>query len=278
MSQQTPVIAHPLTPVRSGRGQTVLVADFGEAALRTLFRGLPDLGCTFSYVDDRTRIVAEAVLLRPLAVLLPIRDASGVTSAPLAARLGTEAPDVRTITLWHPDRDRDQLVEVIRIGGEFRAVSSTQDLVDCINGLRRGSTLSAAETDAVRALVVDLRPAAMVEILLAAVASAHRALSVDDLAQLVGVSRRTLGRNASESGWPAPEELIEWGRLLRASMMHWRETASLVALAHASGFTGPPALHRTAARLLDEDVVLPQALTPLGVSAALRRRLAMLGG
>src|SRR5690348_11404564 len=181
MSQQTPVIAHPLTPVRSRRGQTVLVADFGEAALRTLFRGLPDLGCAFSYVDDRTRIVAEAVSLRPLAVLLPIRDAAGVTAAPLAARLSTEVPDVRTITLWHPERDRDQLVEIIRLGGELRSVASAQDLVDCINGLHRAGALLAADTDAVRALLVDLYPTPMVGVLLVAVSLAHRALSVDEL-------------------------------------------------------------------------------------------------
>lgn len=277
MTQRTPVIAQPVTPGTPQGRTTVLVGDFGDAAWRALFHGLPDLGCAFSYVDDRTRIVAEAVSLRPLAVLLPIRDAAGVTSAPLAARLAIEVPDVRVITLWHPERDRDQLVEVIRTGGELRSVASAQDLVDCVNGLHRTDALSVADADAVRALLVDLYPTRMVEILLTAVSSAHRALSADDLAQLVGVSRRTLSRNASETGWPTPEELIEWGRLLRASMMHWRESASLVALAHASGFSGPPALHRAAARLLDEDVVLPGALTPLGVSAALRRRLAELG-
>ena len=277
MTQRTPVIAQPVTPGTPQGRTTVLVGDFGDAAWRALFHGLPDLGCAFSYVDDRTRIVAETVSLRPLAVLLPIRDAAGVTSAPLAARLAIEVPDVRVITLWHPERDRDQLVEVIRTGGELRSVASAQDLVDCVNGLHRTDALSVADADAVRALLVDLYPTRMVEILLTAVSSAHRALSADDLAQLVGVSRRTLSRNASETGWPTPEELIEWGRLLRASMTRWRESASLVALAHASGFTAPPALHSAAARLLDEDVVLPGALTPLGVSAALRRRLAELG-
>jgi hypothetical protein len=90
---------------------------------------------------------------------------------------------------------------------------------------------------------------------------------------VVGYSRRTLGRHSLKAGWPAPEELIEWGRLLRASLIEWREQSSLVALAHASGFTGPQALRRTADRLLGEKTALPVTLTPLGVSAALRRRL-----
>lgn len=277
MARPTPVIAHPVTLPGPGKSGTVLVVDFGDAALRALFRGLPDLGCTFSYVDDRTRVVADAAALRPLAVMLPIRDEAGVTSAPLIARLSTEVPDVRTIALCHPERDRDQLVEIIRLGGELRSVASARDLVDCITGLQRTGTLSAADTDALRALLVDLHPASMVEILLAAVGSAHYRLSVDDLAQLTGVSRRALGRDTSEAGWPAPEELVEWGRLLRASMMHRREAANLVALAHVSGFAGPLTLRRAATRLLGEDAALPGALTPLGVGAALRRRLVELG-
>jgi AraC-like DNA-binding protein len=253
------------------------VGFLGDAEFQAMFDGVTT-EFTLDYVSDRTLLVAAAVTRRPLAVLLPVRDGAGITCAPLAVRLGAEAPDVRVITLWRPEHDRDQLVDIIRIGGELLSIASVNELVDCLNGLHRTGALSAADTDAVRSLLADLHPASMVEILLAAVGSAHRALSVDDLAQLVGISRRTLGRKAAEAGWPAPEELIDWGRLLRASMIHWRESARLVAMAHASGFTGPPALHRAAARLLDEDVVLPGALTPLGVSAALRRRLAELGG
>jgi hypothetical protein len=56
--------------------------------------------------------------------------------------------------------------------------------------------------------------------------------------------------------------------------VQWREQSSLSALAHASGFPGPQSLHRAADRLLGEKTPLPSALTPLGVTAALRRRVA----
>jgi AraC-like DNA-binding protein len=250
----------------------VLVGFFGEADFQALFTDVAT-EFTFDYVSDRTLLLSAAIGRRPVAVLLPVCDAAGVTCTPLAERLCAEVPDVRVITLWHPDHDRIWLAEVIRAGSEPCAATSATDVARCITGLRSAGTLSATDVDALRSLLADVQPAWLVDILLAAVRSAHRGLSVGDFSRVVGYSRRTLGRHAIQAGWPAPEELIEWGRLLRASLTRWREQSSLVALAHASGFSGPQALHRTADRLLGEKVELPASLTPLGVSTALRRRL-----
>ena len=250
----------------------MLVGYFGNAEFHALFRDVKS-ELALHFVDDRTELIAAAVARRPIAVLLPIHDARGTTCAPLAVRLGAEAPDVRVITLWHPDRDHGELVDVIRAGSEPFAARSSADVAGCIAGLRSAATLSASEVEALRSVLGDVKPEWLVEILLAAVRWAHRGLSVGDFSRLVGYSRRTLGRHSLQAGWPAPEELIEWGRLLRASLIQWRKQSSLVALAHASGFAGPQALHRTADRLLGEKTALPVTLTPLGVSAALRRRL-----
>lgn len=272
MSHQTPVIAHPVTPTIVGAGGTVLVASLGATDFRALF---DDVFTEYrlDFVDDRTQLIAVAIARRPLAVLLPVRDAAGTSCAPLAARLCAEIPDVRVITLWHPEHDRPWLAEVIRAGSEPFAATSAADVTRCIAGLQDTGRLSTSDVDALRSLLADLQPEWLVEILLAAVRSAHRALSVSDFSRVVGYSRRTLGRHSVQAGWPAPEELIEWGRLLRASLIQWREQSSLVALAHAAGFSGPQALHRTADRLLGERIPLPGTLTPLGVTAALRRRL-----
>ena len=272
MTHQTPVIAHWVTPTGPAKGGMVLVGHFGDRDFHTLFLGLTT-AFTLNFVTDRTQLIVMAIALRPIAVLLPVLDATGTTCAPLAVRLCTEAPDVRVITIWHPDHDRSHLIEAIRAGSEPFAARSGTDVARCIAGLRGAGTLSASEVDALRSLLADVQPAFLVEILLAAVRSAHRGLTVGDFSRLVGYSRRTLGRHSLQAGWPAPEELIEWGRLLRASLIQWREQSSLVALAHASGFTGPQALHRTADRLLGERTVLPVTLTPLRVSVALRRRL-----
>jgi hypothetical protein len=267
------MIAHPVTPAAVEFGRTVLVGDFGGTRLRTLFRELTRTDVTLSYVDDRTRLLAATVALRPIAVLLPVRDADGVTCAPLAERLATEAPDIRVVTLWHPDRDRDQLVDAIRAGSELCAVSSAADIVHCVTSLRASGALASAELDAIRALLAGIEPSTLVELLLTAVRSAHRGLTVGGFAEMVGYSRRTLGRQCLQAGWPPPEELLDWARVLRASLIQWRDQSTLVALAHAAGFTGPPALRRAVDHLLGEAAVLPLALTPLAVSAALRRRL-----
>ena len=273
MAHQTPVIAHPVTPVRLGRGGTVLVGYFGDGEFQALFLDV-STEFTLEFVKDRTQLLSGAVARRPIAVLLPVHDAAGTSCAPLAERLCSETPDVRVITLWHPDHHRAWLAEVIRAGSELCAATSTSDIAHCIAGLRAAGTLSTAEVDALRSLLADVQPAWLVDILLAAVRSGQRGLSVGDFSRVVGYSRRTLGRHSVDAGWPAPEELIDWGRLLRASLVQWREQSSLVALAHASGFSGPQALHRTADRLLGEKTAIPATLTPLGVTAALRRRLA----
>jgi AraC-like DNA-binding protein len=273
MSHQTPVIAHPVTPAIPGAGGTVLVASLGATDFRALFQDLVT-EYRLDFVDDRAQLLTVAIARRPVAVLLPVCDAAGTASAPLAARLRAEIPDVRVITLWHPEHDRSRLAEVIRAGSEPYAATSAADVTRCIASLQETGRLSTSEVDALRSLLADVQPEWLVEILLAAVRSAHRALSVSDFSRVVGYSRRTLGRHSVQAGWPAPEELIEWGRLLRASLVQWREQSSLVALAHAAGFSGPQALHRAADHLLGEKIALPTALTPLGVTAAFRRRVA----
>jgi len=250
----------------------VLVGFFGEADFQAMFADVAT-EFTLDYVSDRTLLLSAAIGRRPVAVLLPVRDAEGTTCAPLATRLCAEAPDVRVFTLWHPERDRASLAELIRAGSEPCTVTCADDVTRCIAGLRAAGTLSAADVDALRSLLADLQPAWLVEILLAAVRSAHRGLSVGDFSRVVGYSRRTLGRQSLQAGWPGPEELIDWGRLLRASLVQWREQSSLIALAHAAGFSGPQSLHRAADRLLGEKTPVPTALTPLGVTAALRRRV-----
>ena len=267
------MIAHPVTPAAVEFGRTVLVGDFGGTLLRTLFRELTRTDVTLSYVDDRTRLLAATVALRPIAVLLPVRDAGGVTCAPLAERVATEAPDIRVVTLWQPERDRDQLADAIRAGSELCAVSSAADIVRCVTSLRASGAPASAELDALRSLLADIEPPMLVELLLTAVQSAHRGVGVGDFAELVGYSRQALGRQCVQAGWPPPEELLDWARLLRASVLQWREQSTLVALAHAAGFAGPPALRRAVDHLLGEAAVLPTALTPLGVGTALRRRL-----
>jgi AraC-like DNA-binding protein len=272
MSRQTPVIAHPVTPTLLGGGAAVLVGSFGAADFCSLFENLVTQ-YRMDFVDDRAQLLTVAIARRPVAVLLPVRDLAGTICAPLATRLCAEVPDTRVITLWHPEHDRISLAEVIRSGSETFAATCAADVARCIAGLHESGRLSMADVDALRSLLGDVQPKWLAEILLAAVRWAHRGLSVSDFSNVVGCSRRTLGRHSRQAGWPAPEELIEWGRLLRASLIQWREQSSLVALAHASGFAGPQALHRSVNRLLGEATVIPAALTPLRVTTAFRRRL-----
>ncbi len=137
MAWPLPMIAHSVTLLRSDGGGTVLVGFFGTAEFQAMFT---DVTTEFmlDYVNDRTLLLSAATTRRPIAVLLPVRDAEGITCAPLATRLCAEAPHVRVITLWHPERDRASLAEVIRAGSEPCAATIAADVARCLAGLRRG--------------------------------------------------------------------------------------------------------------------------------------------
>jgi hypothetical protein len=80
----------------------------------------------------------------------------------------------------------------------------------------------------------------IVNVLLRPIAPAH----VDELGAAVGLPRRTLLREMSRRGWPAPHRLLRWGRLLRGAVaasntrgagLDWEASRELIARAAGYG-------------------------------------------
>jgi AraC-like DNA-binding protein len=206
-------------------------------------------------------------------VLLPASDARGVACAPLIARLRDKAPDVRVLLVLPIGSPGPGLAEAMRAGGDPVFFRTESELLAYVTRDAETDVVSDQDHDAIRSLVGDRHAKALVDVLVFCAVHAHRPLGVNELASSLGLSRRAFTRRARIAAWPTPVELIEWGRLLRASIVQWRASASLMALAHASGFRSPLALRRAVARRLMQRVGVPHELSPIRVGAALGRRL-----
>ncbi len=265
----------PSSRVMPGPALTVMAACLGDRPERAWLTGLmaneSDLSLTF--VERRGALIRRVCALRPHVVLLPLRDASGLPSAPLISRLRARAPNVRVLVLMPPGSSHGGLADAIHAGGEAASPAGSSELRAVLYRTGDIGLLSMREHDAARALLSGIQPAELRETLLYSVMHAHRCLTVADLATSRGASVHVLRRWARESGWPAPLEQIRWGRLLRASLLLWRESSSPSALVHASGFTSMRALRRAGARLLQKSIETPLDVSPLLVSSRLRRRV-----
>lgn len=67
-------------------------------------------------------------------------------------------------------------------------------------------------------------------------------LSVGDLAMACGVSRRTLVNRLLKAGWPPPQRLIGWSRLLHASIMLDDAARPIERVANDLDFPSAPSL------------------------------------
>ncbi|MEO5814598.1 MAG: hypothetical protein ABIT20_04885 [Gemmatimonadaceae bacterium] len=253
----------------------MLVACLGNCPERALLAALEahDSDLALTFVESRVTLIGRARALRPRVVLLPLRDATGLPSAPLITRLREHAPNVRILLLLSPGASQAGLAEAIRAGGEALVADGEAQLRSVLFRTRDAGLLTAPEYDATKALISGLQPVELRETLLFCVEDAHRRLRAGDVAASRDATTRELDRQARAARWPTITELIDWARLLRASVLHWRESSDLAALAQASGFTSTQALQRAGVRLLHRSIERPGDLSPLLVSARLHRRV-----
>jgi AraC-like DNA-binding protein len=95
----------------------------------------------------------------------------------------------------------------------------------------------------------DVAPTAR-DATLASVARAHERLSPEKLARLLGVRRRALTERLGRAGFPAPQRLIAWGRLIVAARMLEDADRKADAIALALDFPSGSAFRNTCQRYL----------------------------
>ena len=273
MSHGDSLAPPPVTLSGPQPSNTIVAACFAGLPERlTLARALVP-GVRIVLHDDRIGLVHRLLALHAPVVLFPPLDAHGDDCAPLIERTIRELSDVKPAVLVGKGADGRGLTAAMRAGATLCTWSTEEDVVTALADLAGAPHTAPADRSFVMTLLGDLRPAACLDVLLACVEHSHASLTVDDLAPMFGMKRRALSRHMRVARWPAPSELIDWGRLLRASAVQWRDQGSLVSLARAAGARNPQALRRSASRLVGSRGTLRDILTPLGVATALRRRI-----
>lgn len=146
-----------------------------------------------------------------------------------------------------PDRARD-LFDLGRAGVEGLLLADVDDSPRTI-----GIVIERAEA---RGAAPALRPylinhsAPVRDAVLIAVTRAHERLNGDRLAEVVGVSRRTLSSELLRAGFPPPAKLVTWGRLVVAGQMLGDRRRSADAVARALDFPSGSAFRNTCQRYL----------------------------
>lgn len=132
-----------------------------------------------------------------------------------------------------PGRARD-LFDAGRLGVESLVLADRDDSPEALRAM-----VEQAEARGVAALMrrrlapLDpfLRDAIMI-----AVTRLHEHLSPDMLAAALGVSRRALSRHLQEAGFPPPQQLLGWARLIVAAHMLETHSRSADSAAEALGY------------------------------------------
>jgi hypothetical protein len=250
--------------------RTIVLGCFSEpATIERLIIACAPAG-TVERSASRTCIVRRATRPNVALVILPTLDGEDIPTAPLIAEL--RARDVAVAVCMPPGASSRGLVDAIRAGADVLMWATPNELAERVLALSSRPAMAEEEVLALSHIVQDLSPASLREMLSLCTAHAHRRLSVTELAAILGVSSRTVCRVASQAGWPAPAEVILWGRIFRVALARWSGVDRLTSLVRASGFANVHALYGVAVRRLRvcDDI---SELTPLRASQALQRRL-----
>jgi AraC-like DNA-binding protein len=121
---------------------------------------------------------------------------------------------------------------------------STRSLLNVV-GQAEAHSLGAVVRRSLDAIDPSVR-----EAVLLAVTRAHERVSPEQLADLLALHRRTLGKRLNAAGFPPPQRLITWGRIIVAAHMLEDARRSANAVAVALDFPSGSAFRNTLQRYL----------------------------
>ncbi|HSJ63332.1 MAG TPA: AraC family transcriptional regulator [Gemmatimonadaceae bacterium] len=161
-----------------------------------------------------------------------------------------------------PPATAQHMFEMGRLGLDALVVSDQDDSPTHLLA-RIEQSGARALADSVRSALGDLRPTAR-DAVLTVVARAHERLSPESLARLLGIRRKLLAERLAEAGFPSPQPLIAWGRLIVAARMLEDEQRSADSVALALEFPSGSAFRNTCQRYLR---LAPQQIRASGGAA-----------
>jgi hypothetical protein len=267
MTRRSHAVTPPTIPASSER---IILGCFGAGPTA----GVIEAACArigpVTRVEHRLDVIPVSLGAAPALVLVPLVDPHGMPSSPLVARL--RDANITVGVLVHALESARGLAYTLQLGAQLLTWSTPDNIVAQIALLVRQSPISDEERQALVDTLGVLDPLPLRTLLTECTARAHQQLSVALLAEISGVSSRTLNRLTHRFAWPPPAELIAWGRALRVSLARWHGAEAPASLARSGGFASVGAMTTTISdRLAICDDL--RALTPLRVRRALQRRL-----
>jgi AraC-like DNA-binding protein len=161
-----------------------------------------------------------------------------------------------------PPATAQHMFEMGRLGLDALVVSDQDDGPTQLLA-RIEQSGARALADSVRRALGELKPTVR-DAVLTVVARAHERLSPESLARLLGIRRKLLAERLAEAGFPSPQPLIAWGRLIVASRMLEDAQRSADSVALALEFPSGSAFRNTCQRYLR---LAPQQIRASGGAA-----------
>lgn len=208
-------------------------------------------------IRDRHRLVAceSWQALAATCIEQPVRVAvidffsSGRARLEALRRLKHRFPRLTIIGYveFAPDRAHD-LFEAGRSGVDALIIAEADDTsrgLLTVIGQAEARSLGAGVRRSLESVDPSVR-----EAVLLAVTRAHERISPTQLAELLALHRRTLGKRLAAAGFPPPQRLITWGRIIVAAHMLEEPSRSANSVATALDFPSGSAFRNTCQRYL----------------------------
>jgi hypothetical protein len=226
------------------------------------------------YLSGRASLVNRVAQSRPAILVVPTADARGASTGAAAGHARDASPDLLAVMLvtGRPGAFR-AIPEAVRADARVTCASTAKELRDIILQALGRYEVSTEELAQVGLVLDSVTSPLLRSALGEATLFAHEHLTVDILTARMRMPRRTFFRQLVADGAPLPQEILLWGRVIRASVAAWRREASPFALARTAGFSDMADLQAACASLLGREDIRPDELMPAVVAGALRQRL-----
>ncbi len=227
------------------------------AAIATMLPDARALARLNGAVQDEHRIIACAswpefeAACKDEEVSLAIVDlfADGQSHFDVVRRLKMRAERLTLIAYvtMTPDRSRD-LFDAGRAGFDGLLLAGVDDTPAAFRAVLERATARTVAT-LVRPLLADVPPLVR-DAVLVAVTRAHLRLTSQKLAEICGASKTSLLRALDKHGFPHPQKLLAWGRLMVAAQMLEGGERAADAVARQLDFPSGSAFRNTCQRYL----------------------------
>jgi AraC-like DNA-binding protein len=158
----------------------------------------------------------------PTALIVEPRDCEGCPTAGVVRQLATAHPALPIVAYCHAGYEHSrEILDLAAAGAHELLFHGIDDSGVALRGVLTSASQACAATQIMRAIASDV-PAGLLPLFEFCLAYPERATSVQAVAQVLGVHRKTLVNYCAQASLPPPGAIIAWCRLLLVG--HFLET------------------------------------------------------